>query len=110
MIKIAIPVSKGEISNRFEAVQYFFFYEIDDSEGMKRYRADARLSDKSLIPEWLCKEKINILLTKGIQKEVVRMISQRKIQVYVGCITELPDQAVHDLLKGDLVTNDRYCY
>jgi len=110
MTKLAIPVSVGEIAEQFEQFQYFLFYEISESHIVRRYTEKEHISDRNLIPVWLCKKGINILLVKGIYKNVVRTLNQRKIQVYVGCSKNMPDEAVKDFIKGELSTNPSYCY
>ena len=110
MTKLAIPVSVGEITEQFEQFQYFLFYEISESKIFRRYIEDGHLTNKTLIPEWLCKKGINILLVKGIYRNVVRTLNQRKIQVYVGCSKNMPDEAVKDFMKGELITNPDFCY
>ncbi len=110
MIKIAVPVSIGEISEQFENYQYFLFYEISNSTVIRRYIEDTQIPDMSLISEWLRKENVNILLVKRIQKEIVRKLNQWKMHVYVGCSKRMPDEAVQDFIKGELITNPSLCY
>ena len=109
MTKIAIPISEDEISEQFENHQYFIFYEVLDSVVHYRYFENTKFSDMNLIPEWLCRQNINILLTRRIKRDLVRFLNQRKIQVYVGCSKRKPDEAVHDFIKGELITDPSLC-
>ena len=110
MTRLAIPVSVGEIAEQFEHFQYFLFYEVSESNVVRRYIEDGHIADRELIPEWLCKKGINILLVRGIYKNVVRTLNQRKIQVYVGCYQNVPDEAVKDFIKGELITDTAFCH
>lgn len=105
MTRIAVPVSAGEISEHFDNSQYFIGYEINGVRIIKRNVEDVQISDRTLILEWLFKQQIDILLVKGIHKNDVRMLNNRKIQVYVGCQENLPDEAVRDFIKGELITD-----
>jgi len=108
MVKVAIPVEKGNISPHFGRAEEFRIYEVDMEEKQikkewkmknpyvrKKVRAGLALGKK------LLSEDIDVLITEEIGEISFYTLKNEGVEIYYSSISS-PEKAIEDFMEGKL--------
>ena len=106
---IALPVLENELSPHFGLCSHFIFYFLKNGELFKEelIPAPAHLPDS--IPNWLIQNGVTDVIAAGIGLKPIEILSQHKINVFVGVRLNDPKTLLKEYLNGTLETNGNLC-
>ena len=102
MIRVAIPVSENNLSERFERCSHYSIYEIDDHASVSRRLEVSSEEFAGNLPESMQRHGITDVIAHGIDKESLSYLAETKINVFVGVNITDPEHLIEEYLKGSL--------
>lgn len=111
MKKIALPVSGTKINPHFGHCNSFIFFKVKNHKVVAEEWAKAPMPihKPGLVPGWLAENKVTDVIVGGIGQSAIQILSQYKINVFVGVPIKNPEELVRDYLEGILETNGNLC-
>lgn len=107
MKRIAVPIVKGKLSEYFGQCSYYEIFEICKGE-IKSERIEVihhpRVND---IPAWASGLGITDVISHKVDRRIIAMFSEYKINLYVGIRVDDPDKLIEDLLSGNLKSDEK---
>lgn len=110
-MKIAIPMTEGQICLHFGHCQQFCFVETDDKNNIvSKAMVVPPPHEPGVLPKWLAENKVNVILAGGMGSRAQQLLnaSNVKVQTGVDCSMSVED-AVKAYLGGNLVTGENAC-
>lgn len=111
MMKVAVPVSGGRLCAHFGHCDSFAVIEVDRAKGEILSRADLQAPphEPGLLPRWLAKEGVRLVIAGGMGSRARGLFSENGMEVITGAPSESPEEIVRRYLAGTLVTGDNAC-
>ena len=110
-MKIAIPVTGGELSAHFGHCQTFALIEADRER--KTVTATEMLDppphEPGVLPRWLAEQGADLIIAGGMGGRAQGLFQQHGIAVLVGAPSEAPEAIAAAYLDGSLVTGTNVC-
>jgi len=110
-MKLAIPVTNGQVSPHFGHCEQFALFVIDDST--KKVSSKEMLvpppHEPGLLPAWLGKQDVTMIITGGMGSRAQGLFQQNNIEVIMGVAEDDPDKVVQDYLEGTLSSGSNIC-
>lgn len=111
VMRIAIPITDGLLSQHFGRCEVFAFYDVDpktnEIAGVRSVTAPAHAP--GVLPGWLHSQGVDLVIVGGMGSRAQALFSSRGIRVVTGAHTEQPDAVVRSYLDAALVTGDNAC-
>lgn len=110
-MKIAIPLTDGKLAMHFGHCERFALMDVDSAEKriVKREDIDAPPHQPGLLPPWLAKRGVNMIIAGGMGQRAHGLFAEQGVQVIVGAPAETPERLVAEYLGGSLVTGENIC-
>lgn len=110
-MKIAIPLAEGKLTAHFGHCASFAIVEIEDQTKkiIKREDIAAPPHEPGLLPRWLAKQGVHMIIAGGMGQRAQQLFAQQSIQVIVGAPTETPEKLITDYFAGTLQAGDNLC-
>lgn len=110
-MRIAVPVDSGKVSAHFGHAEKFVMYDIDCSSNVVSASIEMTPPphEEGVIPEWLQKEGVNLLLTGGLGMKAKQLFEQYGIDVVTGVPQDDPATMVRAHLDGTLQASGGVC-
>ncbi len=106
---IALPVKDNKLSPHFGGCSHFKFYQVENGSIIKEDLVPAPPQQPELIPNWLVEQGVTDVIASGIGLKPIEILSQNKINVFVGVKVEDPIILVQEYLDGTIETNGNLC-
>ena len=110
-MRIAIPLSGGQISNHFGHSEEFLFVDAD-SEAQKVLKSQVEKAPEHVpgfLPQWLKDRDVNVVIAVGMGSRARDLLNANSVQVVTGVSSFDPAVAVADFLAGNLKTGSNGC-
>ncbi len=102
MKRVAIPISKNELSEFFGECNHYEIFEIDK-----------KIIDRKLVeipsgfnilelPEWLKNQGVTDVIAYKISKQIISLFASNKVNLFVGVPKKSPQNLIDDYLQGTL--------
>lgn len=102
MKRVAIPVINGELSEFFAQCNHYEIFEIDGAS-IKRDAIKVPLGmDIAKLLSWVSSQGITDVITYKVDKRIMEMFTNYKINLYVGIKRGAPREIIQDYLNGAL--------
>jgi hypothetical protein len=110
MGRIAMPISNGNLCDRFEDYQYFLVFDFGNPHCVKEEIKYPPHPGLEKLPKWLLAFGITDIIVRGIDHEAVKLLNHNKIHVFVGVREKNPEQLIIDYLNNKLDIDEHMCY
>jgi predicted Fe-Mo cluster-binding NifX family protein len=110
-MRIAIPLSAGQLSQHFGHSEQFLFVDADMEQrkvlGQNIETAPAHAP--GLLPVWLAERRVNIVIAAGLGARARDLLAANSVEVLTGISAVDPEVLVSDYLNGRLKTGTNAC-
>jgi predicted Fe-Mo cluster-binding NifX family protein len=110
-MRIAIPVSDGQLSMHFGHCEEFALIDVD-MENKKIIEKNMLIPpqhEPGVLPQWLNKLGANVIISGGMGMRAQQLFTQNGIKVIVGAPSESPERVVQSYINGTLQTGENVC-
>jgi len=110
-MKIAIPLTYGQLSAHFGHCEQFALVELDSSE-KKTIATDYAASpphQPGVLPRWLHEQGVDVIIAGGMGQRAQQLFNQNGIKVVIGARCRPVQETIDDYLKGTLLTGENPC-
>jgi predicted Fe-Mo cluster-binding NifX family protein len=108
-MKIAIPLTGGQLSLHFGHCEEFGIYEVADGQVIKSEKKTPPAHEPGVFPSWLHSLGVNVVIGGGMGNRAQTLFHQNSIDVYYGVTLADPDAIVKTYLAGDLESGVNLC-
>ncbi len=107
MKRVAIPVVSGELSEFFAQCNHYEIFEIDGAEIKKGEIKVPSAKEISGLLSWISNQGITDVITYKVDKRIMEIFSNSKINLYVGIKRGSPGEIIQDYLNGTLKSDKK---
>ncbi len=107
MKKVAIPINKGKLSEFFGRCSYYKIFEIEGHSILEKDYELPVVNKLDELPAWAFENGITDIITYKIDREIIMLFNQYKINLFVGIPIDTPEQLIGDFLKGQITSNHK---
>ncbi len=108
-MKIAIPLTGGQLSSHFGHCEEFGIYEVENGDIVKSEKQTPPAHEPGVYPRWLHEMGVNVVIGGGMGNRAQDLFHQNCIDVYYGVLTPDPDEIIKTYLAGDLESGVNLC-
>lgn len=110
-MKIAIPVTYGQLSAHFGHCEQFALVEVDpaDKKTIATHYAVPPAHEPGVLPRWLHEQGVEVIIAGGMGQRAQQLFLQSGIKVVVGAKCRPVQETVDDYLNGTLVSGENLC-
>jgi len=110
-MRVAVPVTDDKVAAHFGHCSHFALFDIDEATKaiVKRELIPSPGHQPGLLPAWLAEEGVSVVIAGGMGSRAQAIFNENRIEVVVGVLSDDPQKAVLDYLKGELATGDNIC-
>ena len=110
-MKIAIPITQGQLSMHFGHCEQFAIIEVDkDSKKIIGTTMETPPAhEPGVLPAWLHEQGVNVIIAGGMGQRAQQLFTQNDIKVVVGAAAGEPEKLVADYLDDSLESGDNIC-
>jgi len=102
MKRVAIPISKNELSEFFGECNHYEIFEIE-KETITQKLIEAPFEINILeLPKWLKNQGISDVIVYKIHKKLITLFASNKVNLFVGVEKNTPQKLIEDYLQGKL--------
>ncbi len=105
MIRIAIPVKKGKLSEFFALCNHYEIFEIDKKLITSKTTEVISFKDITKLPAWIAKKEITDVITFKIDIQLINLFIKQKVNLYVGIKIQSPQKIIEKYLNGRLISD-----
>ncbi|HVN18687.1 MAG TPA: NifB/NifX family molybdenum-iron cluster-binding protein [Dongiaceae bacterium] len=110
-MRIAVPLSGGQVSQHFGHSDQFLFVDTDPEQrlilGKNIENAPAHVP--GLIPKWLIEHGVDIVIALGLGARARDVLSASSVEVLTGVPGREPDALISDFLNDKLESGSNIC-
>ncbi len=110
-MKIAIPLTYGQLSAHFGHCEQFALVEVDPAgktiKATEYHTPPAH--EPGVLPSWLHKLGANVIIAGGMGQRAQQLLTQNGIKVIVGASCRPVEQVINDYLQGTLEADENIC-
>lgn len=110
-MKIALPVTYGQLSAHFGHCEQFALVEVDPSEKkiIGTEYAVPPPHEPGALPRWLHEQGADVIIAGGMGQRAQQLFIQNGIKVVVGARCRPAQETVADYLDGTLEAGENLC-
>jgi predicted Fe-Mo cluster-binding NifX family protein len=110
-MRIAVPVTDGEVSSHFGRCERFLLADIDPErkEVLERTLADPPEHSPGTFPRWLSEQKVEVVIAGGMGPRAQGLLAAEGIRIVPGAHGRDPDEAVQAFLEDRLEAGENVC-
>jgi len=111
VMKIAVPVTGGELSQHFGHCEQFLLIEThaDGKTLGRRQLLTPPAHEPGVFPQWLHAQGATVIIAGGMGSRAQSLFGKQGIEVVVGASGNDPERVVRDFLDGRLTTGANAC-
>lgn len=110
-MRIAIPLSGGQISQHFGHSDQFLF--VDADQGQRRVLGknieNAPAHVPGVLPKWLVEHGVDVVITAGVGARARDLLSASSVEVLTGVPGRDADTLISDFLDDKLESGSNNC-
>lgn len=107
MKRVAIPVVEGKLSEHFGQCNYYQIFEIDGNSIIKIETEIPPHHNIEKLPEWATTKKVTDVIAYKIDKSIISLFSNNKINLFIGVRMNTPLGIIDDYMNGNLKSDSR---
>jgi ATP-binding protein involved in chromosome partitioning len=107
VLKFAIPVEKGKLSDKFGQALQFAIIKVKDGAVGETEIYPAPAHEPGGIPEWLDELGVTHVIAGTLGEKAQGLLTHKGIEVTAGAPVETPEELVQKYLQKNLVTSPR---
>lgn len=110
-MRIAIPVSAGQLDPHFGHCRYFSLIDVDPSDKaiLDTAVVAAPPHEPGVLPAWLADQGTNLVLAGGLGSRAIQLFRDQGIEVIVGAPEADPLSLAESWLAGDIGEGTNAC-
>ncbi len=108
-MRIAIPISSGQLAQHFGHCEQFAFFDVDTGRVVAEKQEPAPEHEPGLLPRWLSERGVKLVIAGGMGSRALSLFKQEGIEVLIGAESREPATIVRDYLGNRLVTGANGC-
>jgi predicted Fe-Mo cluster-binding NifX family protein len=110
-MKIAMPLSGGQLSQHFGHSEQFLFVDADVEQRrvLRKNIETAPEHAPGLLPKWLVEHGVDTVIAAGVGARAQELLSASSVKVLTGVSEINPDALVADFLSGRLERGSNQC-
>lgn len=108
-MKIAIPLSQGELSSHFGHCESFAIYTVDGTQIIEEEIVDPPVHEPGSHPAFLAQMGCSLVISGGMGVKAQDLMCAKGIKVVVGVPPFPPRELVQLYLNGKLEAGDNRC-
>jgi predicted Fe-Mo cluster-binding NifX family protein len=110
-MKIAIPLTKGKLSQHFGHCEQFAIIDVDvDSKTIKNQELVLPPAhEPGVLPAWLAGLNVELVITGGMGQRAQQLFAENRIDVVVGAPDNEPQELISQYLAGQLQSGQNLC-
>ncbi len=110
-MRIAIPLSGGQVAQHFGHSEQFLFVDTDMEQRKVLHKNVETAPEHApgLLPRWLAERGVNVVITPGLGARARDLLAASSVEILTGVSALDPDVLVTDFMNGRLVTGDNHC-
>ncbi len=110
-MKIAIPVSAGQLCPHFGHCEQFALIEIDETTGQPNppMYLTPPPHEPGVLPRWLHEQGADVIIAGGMGQRAQQLFANHGIQVVVGADSGTPTELANAFCKGALIPGQNPC-
>jgi ATP-binding protein involved in chromosome partitioning len=110
-MRIAIPLTKGKLSQHFGHCEQFAIIDVDsDNKNIKSQELVLPPAhEPGVLPRWLAGLHVELVITGGMGQRAQQLFAQSGIDVIVGAADDDPQELARQYLAGQLQTGQNIC-
>jgi predicted Fe-Mo cluster-binding NifX family protein len=110
-MRIAVPVTEGKVAAHFGHSSHFALFDVDEvtKAVVKREVIPSPGHQPGFLPAWLAEEGVSVVIASGMGSRAQAIFNENRIEVVIGVLSDDPEKAVQDYIKGELATGDNIC-
>ena len=102
MKRVAIPISKNELSEFFGECNHYEIFEIE--KGIVNQKMVEIPFDMDILelPGWLKNQGVSDVIAYKVNKKIITLFASNKVNLFVGVAKKTPQNLIDDYLQGKL--------
>jgi predicted Fe-Mo cluster-binding NifX family protein len=110
-MRFAVPVTEDKVAAHFGHCSHFALFDVDEATKaiVKKEIVSSPGHQPGFLPAWLAEEGVSAVIASGMGSRAQALFNESHIEVVVGVLSDDPEQAVLDYIKGKLATGDNIC-
>jgi predicted Fe-Mo cluster-binding NifX family protein len=110
-MRFAVPVTESKVAAHFGHCSHFALFDVDETTKaiVKKEVKPSPGHQPGFLPAWLAEEGVSAVIASGMGSRAQALFNENRIEVVIGVLSDDPEQAVLDYIKGDLATGDNIC-
>ena len=110
-MRFAVPVTERKVAAHFGHCSHFALFDVDevDKAIIKREVIPSPGHQPGFLPAWLAEEGVSVVIASGMGSRAQAIFSENRIEVVIGVLSDDPEKAVLDYIKGELAPGDNIC-
>ena len=102
MRRVAIPISKNELSEFFGECNHYEIFEIEKEIVNRKLIEIPSNMDITELPKWLKNQGVSDVIAYKVNKKIITLFASNKVNLFVGVAKKLPQDLIDDYLQGKL--------
>lgn len=107
MKKVAIPVTMGLLSENLGQCKHYELFIIDNGLVRSEEIEIPPKQDIAELVEWLENKRVTDIIVHRIDKNMIKLFSPKRINIFVGIPIDKPRSLIEDYLNGNLKSNQQ---
>ncbi len=102
MKRVAIPISKNELSEFFGECDHYEIFEIEKeiiTQKVVETPCDINIEE---LPKWLKNKGVSDVVAYKVNKTIITLFASNKVNLFVGISKKSPQDLIDDYLQGKL--------
>jgi Mrp family chromosome partitioning ATPase/predicted Fe-Mo cluster-binding NifX family protein len=110
-IRIAIPVTEGELSAHFGHCEQFIIFDVntEDRTIVESEPLTPPPHEPGVLPQWLSEQNTHLIIAGGMGARAQSLFSEKGITVITGVNTDKPGNLIMAFLNNSLLAGDNIC-
>lgn len=110
-MRIAIPLSAGQLSQHFGHSEQFLFVDADMEQHkvLGKNLETAPEHAPGLLPAWLAEHRVDVVIAAGLGTRARDLLAANSVEVLAGVSAVDPEKLVSDFVNGRLETGTNAC-
>jgi predicted Fe-Mo cluster-binding NifX family protein len=107
VLKFALPVEDGKLSDKFGHASHFAFFTVKDGAVGPKELIPSPGHEPGGIPEWLDDQGVTHVIAGSLGEKAQALLTKKGMEVIAGAPLEAPEALVEKYLKQTLATSPR---
>ena len=110
-MRIAIPITGGELSAHFGHCEQFVIVDVDEPGSMVigKEAVTPPAHEPGLLPRWLAEQGVDVVIAGGMGSRAQTLFAAQNVSVAVGAPAEDPEALALAYVKGALQPGTNIC-